>query len=170
MNGIVVESAVGLFEAYNVKAEYLGQRSEPLVAHRINVAVIGFTSEPMCGAVLLRVDTTVLARSYPMQSEASQEELTDWSGELVNQLLGRVKKRLLAYGLTIQLSTPTAVVGSELQIGRSSSEMITVSHEFGSEWGQLYVRCVVSANPELELSPVQDRAHEAAAEGDLLLF
>jgi len=62
------------------------------------------------------------------QSQTGQPESllchSDWVGELANQLLGRVKNKLVPLGVDICLGTPAVVEGRELRLRTSGKSMI----------------------------------------------
>ena len=55
-------------------------------------------------------------------SEFAKSPARDWAGELVNQVLGRVKNRMRAVGLTFDVSAPAALSGQALSFAKPKSE------------------------------------------------
>ncbi len=77
-------------------------------------ACIGFTGAEIRGAISLTTRRDLIARTWPAElrgEEPSERQLGDWAGELVNQLLGRIKNALAAHQLPLEQSTPTVVTG-----------------------------------------------------------
>jgi len=99
----------------------------------------------------------------------ASEILQDWGGELANQLLGRLKSRLLAHGVTILLGTPTTVSGLDLRVRSLPGELHFAPSwlRAGADW--LVVRLDAVATGEVTLSNSPEPA-AAAKEGDILLF
>jgi hypothetical protein len=91
--------------------------------------------------------------------------MRDWLAELTNQLLGRVKNRLLAFGTVIHCSTPV-VLGGE-RIAPISSQPL--GHLFTADGGLVSVWFDTVVRPDFTLSPRAD-ALELPSEGDALLF
>ena len=73
--------------------------------------MMSFRGQQLRGSVVLTASNGVLNVSCPAGA-ASQ---CDWICELANQLAGRVKNRLLARGIEIQLATPVALNGQALR-------------------------------------------------------
>lgn len=81
-------------------------------------ATIGFTAPRLRGVLVLIADRIVIERSLPANLRASEVEdaiVADWTGELANQVLGKLKKSLYATGIDIQLSTPAVFAGKGLR-------------------------------------------------------
>lgn len=69
----------------------------------------------MRGALVWEISmATVRAAS----ASTDVNDLRDWVGEMTNQLLGRIKNKLLGHGLELLLSTPTVVYGCAVDIPR----------------------------------------------------
>jgi len=92
---------------------------------------IGFSAPAVRGAVLLASTFNVIARARPPEarkrvlSPSSSSDwilVRDWAGELVNQVLGRVKNRMRAVGLTFEVSAPAALSGQALSFAKPKSE------------------------------------------------
>jgi hypothetical protein len=100
-------------------------------------------------------------------SESAQ--IADWMGELSNQTLGRIKNRLLAYGVTLEMSTPTVLFG--LSISRRDTGSI-VRREFSFCHGgeTLSVSLDALASAGFELSRNESAIGAGVAEGEIALF
>jgi hypothetical protein len=100
---------VDLFAAYGVS---LVPGSYPWATsdERLLSGVIGFVGQGIRGTCLLAGNEAVLAASCP---EAGR--LRDWVGELANQLAGRLKIKLSAFGVDTWLTTPIVVSGVRLE-------------------------------------------------------
>ena len=64
----------------------------------------------------LELPMEVLALTYPVPNiiDVDEESLEDWISELSNQLIGRLKAKLLKHDLQIDLGLPTSYFGAEL--------------------------------------------------------
>lgn len=72
--------------------------------------VVGFTGDQMRGTLLLATSQEPLGRTSP----TSDSSLREWIAELSNQLLGRVKNRLIPHGVELHLSTPIVLRGQHI--------------------------------------------------------
>ena len=100
LNNLLFTGTLGLFKAYGVQLA-----EDPAGAKETAntwAAVVGFQGAAIGGAVVLVVDSALLHASVPTRETTERE----WIGELANQLLGRIKNRLLAYGVDIAAATP----------------------------------------------------------------
>ena len=72
----------------------------------------------------LELPMTVLALTYPVPSMADvdDESLEDWISELSNQLMGRLKSKLIKHGQEITLGLPSTYFGVNLESVLSASQ------------------------------------------------
>lgn len=84
-------------------------------------SVLGFGAErcDMHGSVAL-IGRPESIRTF---NRDSVDNPSDWIGELNNQLVGRIKNRLIQYGVTVQMGTPIILSGDNLDLdGLSASQ------------------------------------------------
>jgi hypothetical protein len=97
-----------LLEAYGVKAA--ATRQPWSATNEVMLAgVMGFVSERLLGSCLLAGSHDVLMATAPKDARPR-----DWVGELANQLVGRLKSKLLGRGVTITMNTPVVLSGISL--------------------------------------------------------
>ena len=73
---------------------------------------IGFASPSLRGSLTMTADRAFVVGSRPSElrvGKPSEMEISDWMGELGNQLLGRLKNRLIDHGIEIDLVTPAVL-------------------------------------------------------------
>lgn len=165
----VVACTESLFGGLGMFIHPSGDDGPPTVAHML--AIIGFGGRQLRGTVLLSASRDVLARSYPVAKPGdavSDDDLRDWSGELVNQLAGRIKHRLLARGVTLEISTPIAVSGVELRLGAAWTNEHCLPHRFEIERHQVQMRFDAVASPTAALTDACDAVQIPAP--DVMLF
>ncbi|MET0386533.1 MAG: chemotaxis protein CheX [Polyangiales bacterium] len=158
----VNEACLGLFTDYSlplvrIQGEAL-QQMEPL----LYCGVVGFSGDQLRGAVLLATSREPLGRTSP----SSDSSLREWIAELANQLLGRIKNRLLPRGVTIHLSTPIVLRGAHIA-PVSRSEL--VPYAFSCDGGNVCVWFDSEIAPGVDLTQVVD-TEGLAAEGTSTLF
>jgi CheY-specific phosphatase CheX len=188
VSAMLIDCATALLEAFGTSVRYdpAGEARHPPEDGLL--AIIGFAGGHMRGSLVLSANRGLLERSRPVAAArvtpsgpgpaaepaappppSPVDALQDWIGELANQLLGRLKSRLLAHGVAIQLGTPTTVSGLELRVrsgtgGRQATPLWLLS---GDDW--LVVRLDAIASPDAQLSTSPDPS-SSAAEGEVLLF
>jgi hypothetical protein len=157
-NEQIIESAVSecclsLFEDYALplKRARSGGLSES-GAELLFCGVLGFSGDQMRGTLLLATSKEPLGRTSP----TTDASLREWIAELSNQLLGRIKNKLLVRGVTLHLSTPIVLRGQHLA-PLSRAELVPFA--FTCDGG--YV-CVWF---DAELKPGIDLTQEIATEG-----
>ncbi len=92
--------------------------------------------------------------------------ILDWTKELTNQLLGRIKNRLFQYQVTIRADIPSAIDGKSLELRVAASNPFVIVH-FRSIRGDI----VVTMTGSIDYTKLQFSGTVAAAEeGDIILF
>ena len=130
------------------------------------LAVIGLGGGKLRGSVVLSVPTTLLERVHPTGAR-SVEDLADYLAELANLLLGSFKRRLLALGIAIEISTPITLSAGDLRL-RSFGQLPT-THDFSIEDEHVYVvfDAVGEEATKVEPRPIEDVALDT---GEVVLF
>jgi len=158
-----------LFHAYGMELE--AQVVHDASPHHDLGAAIGFGGEQIKGSLVLFTTSQVAIHVYPIANSADQSMLLDWVAELANQLVGRMKLRLLPEGIELSLSTPVALSGERL--GRSAPRAdLSRKAVLAGPAGQVQLWLDVVVTPGFELCDPQSRPTVDAPieEGALLLF
>jgi CheY-specific phosphatase CheX len=150
-------ACVELMQAYGVAltpSSGWGDTDEVLLS-----GVMGFVGDSVRGTCLLAAPEGTVRAAAPENAAAR-----DWVGELSNQLVGRLKGKLMARGATIALSTPVVLRGVKLSpLPRTDVEPVV----FQSQQGKVLVWLEVEIEDGFKLG--EERALQAS-EGELLVF
>jgi CheY-specific phosphatase CheX len=108
---------------------------------------------------------------YPSHgAEASVENLHDLCGELNNQLVGKIKNRLLAYDCRVMLGLPTLVSGKDIEstTANKAQSSCKIYHSAG---GNMVVHMYTTIHPAFTIldAPNEDLTG-AVAGGELSFF
>jgi len=171
---VVVTSTVRLFESLASEVTYAGQQVAggiPPIDDAV-VSILGFAGERMRGALTLVCHPRVVGHSLPgirRPSDRPEALIRDWSGELVNRLLGRIKNQLVRRGLDFRVAIPISVRAEALRV-----PPLDVSsgpwHQFVSDFGAIWVRLDLQSEHPVFLPSLIPMHHEVPEEGDLMLF
>lgn len=125
-------------------------------------AIIGL-ADPQIAASLSLTTTSLASTKLAMQADVNAR---DWLGELSNQLAGRLKNKLTAYGRSPNLTTPTTVTGAWLLV----EPLDTQSHLLIARFGEhvLAAQIILDLSENLKLEYVDDSM--SSAEGSMELF
>jgi hypothetical protein len=153
-------SCVELFAAYDVplvaaQETNWGTSDEPLYS-----AAIGFVSPQIRGTCLLACEPSAIERSCPEGGR-----IRDWIGELSNQLIGRLKMKLLGHDIEIGLTTPIVLQGIRI---RPLPKAALLPAVFSSEWGTVLVWVEAEVASGFSLPPA--KIPDAGETGDLMFF
>ena len=106
----VSDACLELFQDYSLPLQRV-KEGELVDSDLLFCGVVGFTGEQMRGTLLLATSREPLGRTTPAGGESS---LREWIAELSNQLLGRIKNKLLVHGVKLHLSTPVVLRGVQI--------------------------------------------------------
>jgi CheY-specific phosphatase CheX len=112
--------------------------------------VIGFVGSGVRGTCLLGAEQQLVDASCRVGNRPR-----DWIAELSNQLLGRLKMKLLACGVSVKVTTPLALSGVQLTpLPRLGQEPLAFSSERGAAlvWLELETEEGFALDPEKPLS------------------
>jgi CheY-specific phosphatase CheX len=161
------QAALDLLRCYGGRdAVEIDPQSETACDEFVLAAAVGFAGPSLNGTLAVAVPNPLLEALHPLQNE--QGVLIahgDWIGELGNQLLGRVKNKLVAYGVQMRLGTPAVVEGRDLRLHASGSELIEQRFRCKGNIVCIWLNAVVGE--DLALVPT---ANVTADEGSILLF
>jgi hypothetical protein len=159
MGGLAANACEELFRAYGVELTATGDRwqlsDEPVLS-----GVMGFVGLHLRGTCLLAGADGPLAATCPEGGRTR-----DWIGELTNQLVGRLKTKLLTRGVEVALTTPIILSGARLQPVPRGPLLPTV---FSSNSGFVLVWVESEAVGGLKLG--SENPQPQRGEGDILMF
>jgi hypothetical protein len=131
-------------------------------AELLYCGVVGFTGDQMRGTLLLATSSEPLGRTSP----TSDASLREWIAELSNQLLGRVKNRLIPRGVELHLSTPVVLRGQHIA-PVSRAELIPFA--FSCDGGYVCVWFDAELSAGVDLTQVSE-TEGLVVEGSTTLF
>jgi len=103
-----------LFASLNCSLEPISESSHDF--ENAPIACIDAGSSDIELNIGLELPMEVLALTYPVPNiiDVDEESLEDWISELSNQLIGRMKAKLLKHNLQVDLGLPTSYFGADL--------------------------------------------------------
>jgi len=159
VNGASVE----LFQGYEVELEYIGAKETDNANKSSRVGMIGFTGDAVRGTLAIHVCDALLDATG-----SNSDNRNDWIAELANQLLGRLKNKLLSYDVVIQLSTPVAVQGEGFKMSFKSALARQFSFKIDDKFVAIYFDGEYDETKEVELC--EDTDSIGAPEGEMMMF
>jgi hypothetical protein len=162
MESIVSDACISLFNDYSLPLRRVDRGELSGAQELLYCGVIGLSGDQLRGSLLLATSREPLGRTSPT-SDASFRE---WIAELSNQLLGRIKNRLLARGVSLHLSTPVVLRGQHLA-PLSQTELPPLT--FVCEGGCVCVWFDAELAPSVDLTKIVE-APGTLPEGESMLF
>jgi len=142
----------------------------------VYMSILGAAGEGLRLSSTLKIDRDLVLNTHPLHSpEVLQDDLEDWCRELNNQLVGRVKNKLLGYGVEVTAGLPLLISGTDVvRLPEADSEVHAYCVE--SAHGQIALTLTTLIAPEVEFhesEPPMDgemNGEAVMAEGMIALF
>lgn len=165
IDSLVQASLVELFQAYGIAVAPLPKSARERHATLPDVsAMIGFSCDPRrTGRLTLSLSSAVLGL---MKGDVQGFRQGDWARELTNQLMGRIKNRMLQFSIRLQAGLPSNLESKLLETQLQSSSTMQ-AYAGRTLRGEVVVTLEGMPN-EAELTYVGPG--RAASEGDTILF
>lgn len=159
---VTIDCTKALFGDYEVAVE-ITEEQKSVTDDQVLLSVIGFGGKEMRGTVVLSAPEKTF-----QAARQGDEDLRDWAGEMSNQLLGRIKNRLLKYGVDLKMSTPIAICG--MQVDYKVAKETSSHHRYGfqTDTGKLTVCVDAEYAPGFHMEEQEDA--DCPDEGELLFF
>jgi len=172
--GVLHESAIELVSGDELALGDVAWADEaPAPGQPSVVAVLGYAGEAMSGSLVLHASRDSTAALIPAELRVdmskSEDALRDQLGELANQLLGRLKNRLLTGGVVLALATPATAFGVEIRLGAAPGSS-TSRGAIVWDGGAVLVRLDVSFAAGFELGDLEAAPAAVMSEGDMMFL
>lgn len=185
LDRVVPAACVDLFGAYGIGIRQKsaptapGSSRPPFAPDEYSGGLVSFSGDVMTGSLLLVGSFEFLASSRPPEvrrralsasSSADWILVRDWSMELVNQLLGRVRNRLHVHRVALETKCPTAVSGPSLGVAMRSRTSTPFEFSTGIPGQVVCVWFDATVSPSVELGTLVDDTATLQKEGDVVIF
>ena len=171
LNGLYLDAAGDLLAAYEIKND--GVRESRAAANwkgASYVSALGATGAGIALSSLLTIPKDLLVRLHPLgTANVSSAELEDWCRELNNQIVGRMKNKLLRYGVVVSLGLPVLLSGTDV-VAVAVPDATLSKHAIQTEHGTLSLALQMLIDPALQLEEVESSGEEALLEGSVAFF
>jgi hypothetical protein len=128
LRALLADCVTSLFAAYGLEVIPANAPNPGAQSTNCHAAFIGFGGDQIRGALTMATALALLERTHPTSGGAPLAECdaVDWCSELLNQLVGRFKNRLLRAGAAIELSVPQGIVADRLRLAQGSRGQLVV--------------------------------------------
>jgi hypothetical protein len=165
LDTMIQSSTVDLFHAAGIAvAPIASTRADPTaITTRALMSVISFTGTGMAGALgmLVPIGVFELVRQAPGRPFTGPA----WAQDSVNQLLGRIKARLLQFQVTLQMGLPLTL--DEKGLKQIISQGVVATYRFRTLRGEI----AVTLSGKIDYSKLNySNQTSFANEGDIIIF
>jgi hypothetical protein len=168
---VVVDAARRIFPGCGIEVGEAREPQEEAPETKRLVAVMGFSGDVLRGSMALVAPMELMRDAYPLPLKSNGWELDvfDWSGEIANRLLGRIRNALAERGVEVAPSTPRVLYAERLQaVGSMRRTICTIAFPSKASWIEVWFDALAPEG-RVVLSPA-DPNRVAPPEGDVLLF
>ena len=164
---MLIQACIELFQQSGISIK-CGTR--PISSAEICSVITG-SGNGLTVKAFIQPDKEILTAGHPYkQSGVSQNEAEDWCRELNNQLMGRLKTKLLERSCVINLGLPVLIAGHEISAAKTP-EAIVLTQTFETEFGSMKLSNHMQCDSDFILLDKPAAAiHDAMHEGDIFLF
>ncbi len=132
-------------------------------------SVVGFKGHNLRGGLAFVAPASLVAKMLPVPEDKERVELQlrDWSGEIANQLVGRLKNKLASRAFDFDVGTAVCFRGMAIRLSfLPNVEALSLSFSIPSAGVRVYLDCsfVKGASEE------EDHTIRIVPEGDVVIF
>jgi|SRR6185369_5101452 hypothetical protein len=162
-----------LFAAYGLARHMHPEpQASPAAGSTTYASVLGASGDGIRLSSTLSLDRELLVRTHPSgASDVAERDVEDWCRELNNQLVGRLKNKMLRAGCAVTTGLPVLMRGSSIEAVTSEDQSYR-QYFFSSKYGCLAFTLAMLLAPDLELAAPGSAADagEVKLEGAMALF
>lgn len=163
-----LSDCASLFQHYGCDAIFCDDIAESEEIHAIGVIDAGCDELEL--SLMLNIPFSILALSYPCQEvivDLPEEQLEDWLLELANQLMGKLKNRLVNQNFAIKLGLPD----SYFDVDTLTENSFLSSHDgYLFEVDGVRMECWLHVDIKTDSIQLSNDANEEAFSGEIELF
>jgi len=164
------KSCAELFTVYGLTAHLRREKSATAAPARPSYAsVLSAAGEGVRLSSTVSLDRDLLALTHPSGGAASERDVEDWCRELNNQLMGRVKNKLLRLGCEITTGLPVLVSGTGVSVV-VPPDVDSRQYFFTSEHGNMTFTLAMLFAPRFAFGDMAPDEEEVQREGEFSLF
>jgi hypothetical protein len=164
------KSCAELFTVYGLTAHLRREPSAKAGPPRPSYAsVLSAAGEGLRLSSTVSLDRELLALTHPSGGAASERDVEDWCRELNNQLMGRVKNKLLRMGCEIATGLPVLVSGTGVSVV-VPPDVDSRQYFFTSEHGNMTFTLAMLFAPSFAFGATPPDDEEVQREGEFSLF
>ncbi len=165
------KSCAELFTVYGLTAHVRRDTSRKQPSSRPSYAsVLDAAGEGLRLSSTVSMDRELLALTHPSGAAAVRDrDLEDWCRELNNQLMGRVKNKLLRLGCEVSTGLPVLLSGNGVSVV-VPPDVDSRQYFFTSEHGSMTFTLAMLFTPSFAISSAPVADEDVKREGELSLF
>jgi hypothetical protein len=163
-------SVAEFFASYGVACDTVEEPAVEQPADDVELgSMIGFRGKTVRGGLAFVAPVDLLSDMLPVPKDPDHADLQlrDWSAEIANQLVGRLKNKLAARSVDFDVGTAVSFTGKSIRlVFLPDAEGLSLAFRAGSTSVRVHLDCALSA--QLENGDVEEL--RIVPEGDVLLF
>lgn len=132
-------------------------------------SIVGFKGSHVRGGLAFVAPAELVARLLPVPAKEAKADmqLRDWSAEIANQLIGRLKNKLSARAIDFDVGTPVCFRGKSIRLAfLPDATGVSLAFHTQSSGVRVYLDCAIAPQD----GDADPDAVRIVPEGEVLLF
>jgi CheY-specific phosphatase CheX len=166
----VMEASVReLFDSYGLACSLSAEHGESPTESVELGSIVGFRGKGIRGGLAFVAPLDLIAKLLPVPRDVTRADLQlrDWSAEIANQLVGRIKNKLSSRTLDFDVGTPVCFTGKSIRlVFLPDADGLSLAVTAADSTVRIHLDCTLSSDiVGGELDPLR-----IVPEGEVLLF
>lgn len=179
VSGSLSQSVIEFFRDYGLDCRSSDAvEGEPSLDDMEMGSIVGFKGRGVRGGLAFVAPAALVAKLLPVPTAETKvdHQLRDWSAEIANQLLGRLKNKLSSQNVDFDIGTPVCFRGTSVRLSfLPNADGVSLAFDVERGGGvRVYLDCSVAAMgamaAKVTSSANEDFDPRIVAEGDVVLF
>ena len=158
-----IDATYELFDSYGVAIHFTEITESKKESINGFLGMIGFSGVQIKGSVSVWASSEVLEKTG-----YSEFDKTDWIAEIANQILGRIKNKLIRFNVEVMTGTPTSIETGDLILNFIQRNVKKYRFIHNDKQQILILLDIVF--DDIAVVESIENADEAVEEGEMLLF
>lgn len=163
-------SVAEFFQSHGLACSSVEESSDDVPSSTVVLgSIIGFRGKAIRGGLAFVAPLELISEMLPVpkDSERADLQLRDWSAEIANQLVGRLKNKLSQRSVDFDVGTAVCFTGKSIRlVFLPDAEGLSLSFRSGTTSVRVHLDCTMAT--EIADGNVEDL--RIVPEGDVLLF
>jgi len=162
------------FDAHGMACEIIQEGAELPPADHVELgSIVGFRGNGVRGGLAFVAPLELIGELLPVPKsiEHVDAQMRDWSAEIANQLVGRLKNKLSARSVNFHVGSPVCFTGKAIRfVFLPDAEGTSLCFRASSSSVHVHLECSLALGEEDAADPADPNDVRIVPEGEMLFF